>query len=169
MKQGCVLTLTLFGNFFVVMLKHAFGTATEGVYLQICTTAYKNTSNLIIVRQIVLRWPVCACQVCHSGARCTWQMSGPVSPILWLSIFTVDLDWEAIKLKDNFKETGTVIWNPSGRGLYFTNQEARALLLLTVQLNSMLYCKPCRVLLQYNSLFSASLNTCELMNGSKWI
>ena len=27
--------LTLFGIFFAVMLKHAFGTATEGVYLQI--------------------------------------------------------------------------------------------------------------------------------------
>ena len=32
-KQGCVLALTLFGIFFGVMLKHAFGTATEGVYL----------------------------------------------------------------------------------------------------------------------------------------
>ena len=34
MKQGCVLAPTLFGIFFAVMLKHAFGTATEGVYLQ---------------------------------------------------------------------------------------------------------------------------------------
>ena len=33
-KQGCVLAPTLFGIFFAVMLKHAFGTATEGVYLQ---------------------------------------------------------------------------------------------------------------------------------------
>ena len=32
-KQGCVLTLTLFGIFFAVMMKHAFGTATGGVYL----------------------------------------------------------------------------------------------------------------------------------------
>ena len=32
-KQGCVLAPTLFGIFFAVMLKHAFGTATEGVYL----------------------------------------------------------------------------------------------------------------------------------------
>ena len=34
MKQGCVLAPTLFGIFFAVMLKHAFGTATEGVYLR---------------------------------------------------------------------------------------------------------------------------------------
>ena len=33
MKQGCVLAPTLFGIFFVVMLKHAFGCATEGIYL----------------------------------------------------------------------------------------------------------------------------------------
>ncbi|XP_066482784.1 DBIRD complex subunit ZNF326 isoform X2 [Tiliqua scincoides] len=34
MKQGCVLVPTLFGIFFAVLLKHAFGTATEGVYLR---------------------------------------------------------------------------------------------------------------------------------------
>ena len=33
MKQGCVLTQTLFGIFCAVILKHAFGTATGGVYL----------------------------------------------------------------------------------------------------------------------------------------
>ena len=33
-KQGCVLAPTLFGIFFAVLLKHAFGTATEGVYLR---------------------------------------------------------------------------------------------------------------------------------------
>ena len=33
-KQGWVLAPTLFGIFFAVMLKHTFGTATEGVYLQ---------------------------------------------------------------------------------------------------------------------------------------
>ena len=32
-KQVCVLAPTLFGIFFAVMLKHAFGTVTEGVYL----------------------------------------------------------------------------------------------------------------------------------------
>jgi len=32
-KQGCVLAPTLFGIFFAVLLKHAFGTSTEGVYL----------------------------------------------------------------------------------------------------------------------------------------
>ena len=32
-KQGCVLAPNIFGVFFAVMLKHAFGTATEGVYL----------------------------------------------------------------------------------------------------------------------------------------
>ena len=31
-KQGCVLAPTLFGIFFAVMLKHAFGSATEGIY-----------------------------------------------------------------------------------------------------------------------------------------
>ena len=34
-KQGCVLAPTLFGIFFAVLLKHAFSSSTEGVYL--CT------------------------------------------------------------------------------------------------------------------------------------
>ena len=33
-KQGCVLTPTLFGIFFALLLRHAFGTAQEGIYLQ---------------------------------------------------------------------------------------------------------------------------------------
>ena len=33
-KQGCVLVPTLFSIFFALPLKHAFGTATEGVYLR---------------------------------------------------------------------------------------------------------------------------------------
>ena len=33
-KQGCVLAPTLFGIFFAVMLKHAFGPAAEGIYLR---------------------------------------------------------------------------------------------------------------------------------------
>ena len=32
-KQGCVLATTLFGIFFSFLLKHAFGTSTEGVYV----------------------------------------------------------------------------------------------------------------------------------------
>lgn len=33
MKQGCVLTPTLFDIFFALLLKYAFGTSTGGVYL----------------------------------------------------------------------------------------------------------------------------------------
>ena len=33
-KQGCVLAPTLFGIFYAVMLKHAFGPAAEGIYLR---------------------------------------------------------------------------------------------------------------------------------------
>ena len=33
-KQGCVLAPTLFGIFFAVLLKHAFGSTTEGIYLR---------------------------------------------------------------------------------------------------------------------------------------
>jgi len=33
-KQGCILAPTLFGIFFAALLNHAFGTATEGVYLR---------------------------------------------------------------------------------------------------------------------------------------
>ena len=33
-KQGCVLAPTLFGIFFALVLKHAFGTAQEGIYLR---------------------------------------------------------------------------------------------------------------------------------------
>ena len=32
-KQGCVFAPTLFGIFFSKLLKHAFGKATEGIYL----------------------------------------------------------------------------------------------------------------------------------------
>ena len=32
-KQGCMLAPTLFGIFFVLLLKHAFGTSKEGIYL----------------------------------------------------------------------------------------------------------------------------------------
>ena len=33
-KQGCVLAPTLFGVFFAVLLKQAFGSSTEGIYLR---------------------------------------------------------------------------------------------------------------------------------------
>ena len=33
-KQGCVVTPTLFGIFFAVLLKHAFGSTTEDIYLR---------------------------------------------------------------------------------------------------------------------------------------
>ncbi|KAK4321913.1 hypothetical protein Pmani_007295 [Petrolisthes manimaculis] len=33
-KQGCISAPTLFGIFFAVMLKNAFGPATEGIYLR---------------------------------------------------------------------------------------------------------------------------------------
>ena len=33
-KQGCVLAPALFGIFFSVLLKHAFGSVTEGIYLR---------------------------------------------------------------------------------------------------------------------------------------
>ena len=34
-KQGCVLAPSLFGIVFSLLLKHAFGTSTEGVYMHI--------------------------------------------------------------------------------------------------------------------------------------
>ena len=33
-KQGCVLAPTMFGIFLALMLRHAFGSATEGIYLR---------------------------------------------------------------------------------------------------------------------------------------
>jgi hypothetical protein len=33
-KQGCVLAPTLFGIFVAVMLKRAFGSSTDGIYLR---------------------------------------------------------------------------------------------------------------------------------------
>jgi len=33
-KQGCVLAPTLFGIFFAVLLRHAFGSTTEGIFLR---------------------------------------------------------------------------------------------------------------------------------------
>lgn len=36
-KKGCILAPTLFGIFFSLLLKHAFGSATEGIYLRTST------------------------------------------------------------------------------------------------------------------------------------
>ena len=33
-KQGCIIAPTMFGIFFALMLKHAFGSSTEGIYLR---------------------------------------------------------------------------------------------------------------------------------------
>ena len=43
-KQGCVLVPTLFGVFFALMLKHAFGSATEGIYLTTRSDQSSSTS-----------------------------------------------------------------------------------------------------------------------------
>ena len=47
-KQGCVLAPTFFGISFAVMLKHAFGPATDGIYLRTGTDG--NLSNLSRLR-----------------------------------------------------------------------------------------------------------------------
>lgn len=58
-KQGCVLVPTLFGIYFSMLLKHAFGTATEGVYLhtksdgQLFTLARLKAK--IKVRMVIIR------------------------------------------------------------------------------------------------------------------
>ena len=39
-KQGCILTPTLFGIFFTSLLKHAFKSSTDGVYLHSRTDAH---------------------------------------------------------------------------------------------------------------------------------
>ena len=43
-KQGCVLAPTLFGIFFALLLRHAFGTASEGICLR--TRSYGRLFNL---------------------------------------------------------------------------------------------------------------------------
>ena len=43
-KQGCVLAPTLFGVFFALMLKDAFGSATEGIYLRTRSDQSSSTS-----------------------------------------------------------------------------------------------------------------------------
>ena len=47
-KQGCVLASTLFGIFFGMLLKHAFDTTTEGIYLR--TRSYGRLFNLARLR-----------------------------------------------------------------------------------------------------------------------
>ena len=47
-KQGCVLGPTLFGIFFAMLLKHAFGTSREGIYL--CTRSDGRLFNLARLR-----------------------------------------------------------------------------------------------------------------------
>ena len=56
MKQGCVLALTLFGIFFAVMLKHAFGPAAEDIYLRTKTDGKLfNLSRLRVKTEVQLR------------------------------------------------------------------------------------------------------------------
>ena len=58
-KQGCVLAPTLFGIFFAVMLKHAFGPAAEGIYLRTMTGGKLfNLSSLRAKNKVQLR---CLC------------------------------------------------------------------------------------------------------------
>ncbi len=57
-KQGCVLTPTFYGIFFALLLKHAFGTSTEGVYLrtrpdgQLFNLARMKAKSKVIVKTI---------------------------------------------------------------------------------------------------------------------
>ena len=55
-KQGCVLAPTLFGIFFAVMLKHAFGPTAEGIYIRTRTDAKLfNLSRLRAKTKVQLR------------------------------------------------------------------------------------------------------------------
>ncbi|XP_069167677.1 uncharacterized protein [Procambarus clarkii] len=47
-KQGCILAPILFGIFFAILVKHAFGTTTEGIYL--CTRSDGKLYNLSRLR-----------------------------------------------------------------------------------------------------------------------
>ena len=53
-KQGCVLTPTLFGIFFALLLRHAFGTAQEGIYLQT-----RSDGSLFNLAHLKVRTKVC--------------------------------------------------------------------------------------------------------------
>ena len=53
-KQGCVLAPTLFGIFFALLLRHAFGTAQEGIYLQT-----RSDSSLFNLACLKVRTKVC--------------------------------------------------------------------------------------------------------------
>ena len=53
-KQGCVLAPTLFGIFFTLLLRHAFGTAQEGIYLQT-----RSDISLFNLAQLKVRTKVC--------------------------------------------------------------------------------------------------------------
>ena len=52
--QGCVLAPTLFGIFFALLLRHAFGTAQEGIYLQT-----RSDSSLFNLAHLKARTKVC--------------------------------------------------------------------------------------------------------------
>ena len=53
-KQGCVLTPTLFGIFFALLLRQAFGTAQEGIYLQT-----RSDGSLFNLAHLKVRTKVC--------------------------------------------------------------------------------------------------------------
>ena len=60
-KQGCVLAPTLFGIFFGLLLKHAFDTATEGIYIRTDQMAGSSTSLVSEPRQRYARFSSGTC------------------------------------------------------------------------------------------------------------
>ena len=73
-KQGCVLAPTLFGIFFAVLLKQAFGDATEGIYLR--TRSDGKLFNLSRLRAS----PKSNSSVCVISSLPTMQPSPPTQP-----------------------------------------------------------------------------------------
>ena len=80
-KQGCVLAPTLFGIFFAVMLKHAFGPTAEGHYLRTRTDRKPfNLSRLRVKTKVQLR---CLCDLLFADdAAVTGHSAGDLQQLM---------------------------------------------------------------------------------------
>lgn len=92
-KQGCVLALTLFGIFYALIWKHAFGTSREGIYLQTRSDsklfhlahlkAKSKVRETIIKDMLTLQWQLTNKHSCNH-----WQTAffNPAKTLGWPSI-----------------------------------------------------------------------------------
>ena len=81
LKQGCLLAPTLFGIFFALVLKHAFGIAQEGIYLQtrsdgrlfnVARLKAKTKAHKALIRDMLFADDAAVVTHTHTQRSCRW-------------------------------------------------------------------------------------------------